>query len=225
MQADTNAIFEKYSTESYTRRTALTAGSSLTNAQAAIIMLHGRGASAADILGLAAEIGRPGLAYFAPQAPNSSWYPNRFLAPLASNQPWLDAALEQVRQVVAVIAKGRLPNSRVFLLGFSQGASLALEYAARSGHTWGGVFGLSGALIGPPGSARAYPPGLAGTPVLLGCSDVDPYIPRPSVVESAKILSDLGAQVDTRIYPGLGHTIHPDEIEAIQAVLDQALGH
>jgi predicted esterase len=201
----------------------LAAGAALNEAQAVMIMLHGRGASAVDILDLAAELEQPGLAFLAPQAQGLVWYPNRFLAPVASNQPRLDQALARVNGLVEYALQAGVAPERVFLLGFSQGASLALETAARSGRRWGGVFGLSGAVIGPPGSPRSYPAGLDGTPILLGCSDVDTFIPLDSVYESANILTELGAAVDTRIYPGMGHTIHPDEIDAVRSVLAGAL--
>ncbi len=206
----------------HTDQPMVTAGSDLQDAHGVLLLLHGRGASAEDIIGLADELDVTGLTYLAPQAYNSIWYPNRFLAPIASNQPWLDWALERVGGLAEQAAKAGIPPERMYLLGFSQGASLALEFAARSGRRWGGVFGLSGALIGPPGAHNAYPPGLAGTPVLLGCSDVDPFIPHASVLESAQILSGLGAAVDTRIYPGMGHTIHQDEIIAVRAILERA---
>ncbi len=210
--------------KAHANQPVLRAGVPADLATAAMIMLHGRGASAADILGLSADLERAGLAFLAPQAPEGRWYPNPFLAPLASNQPWLDAALARLRQLVENLVKGGLSKERIFLLGFSQGGSLALEFAARSGQRWGGVFGLSGSVIGPPASPRSYPSGLSGTPVLLGCSDADPYIPQASVEESSRVLSSLGAQVDLRLYPNLGHSINVDEVKTIRAVLQKALG-
>jgi predicted esterase len=201
----------------------LAAGAPLAQATALVVMLHGRGAGAADILGLSAHINLSGLAFLAPQAAGSTWYPNRFLAPLESNQPWLDSALKQIALLVSQAAAAGIPSERTCLLGFSQGACLALEFAARSGLRWGGVFGLSGGLIGPPGAARSYPAGSRGTPVLLGCSVPDPHIPRESVIESARLLEDLGMQVDLRLYPDLGHTVNLDEVGAVRAVLEQVL--
>lgn len=201
----------------------LAAGAPLTQARAALLMLHGRGANAADILGLSGRLSLPGLAFMAPQAARSTWYPNRFLAPLESNQPWLDSALNQIQILVDRAAAAGIPSERTCLLGFSQGACLALEFAARSGRRWGGVFGLSGGLIGPPEAARSYPPGSRGTPVLLGCSVPDPHIPQESVVESARLLEGLGMQVDLRLYPDLGHTVNLDEVDAVRAVLEQVL--
>jgi len=201
----------------------LTAGAPLAEAKSVVLMLHGRGASAADILGLSEHILFPGLAFLAPQAAQATWYPNRFLAPLESNQPWLDSALKKISDLVSQAAAAGIPSERICLLGFSQGACLALEFAARSGLRWGGVFGLSGALIGPPGSPRSYAVGSRDTPVLLGCSDPDPHIPRESVIESARLLEGLGMRVDLRLYPDLGHTVNMDEIDAIRAVLGQVL--
>ena len=201
----------------------LAAGAPLAQAKGVLLMLHGRGASAADILGLSGRLSLPGLAFLAPQAARSTWYPNRFLAPLESNQPWLDSALKQIHILVDRAAVAGVPSERTCLLGFSQGACLALEFAARSGRRWGGVFGLSGALIGPPGAARTYPPGSRGTPVLLGCSVPDPHIPQESVAESARLLEGLGMQVDVRLYPDLGHTVNLDEVDAVRAVLEQVL--
>jgi predicted esterase len=201
----------------------LAAGAPLAQAKAMLVMVHGRGASAADILGLSERLDLPGLAFQAPQAAGSSWYPNRFLAPLESNQPWLDSALKQIENLVRQAAAADIPSERTCLLGFSQGACLALEFAARSGQRWGGVFGLSGALIGPPGTAHGYPAGSRGTPVLLGCSVPDPHIPRESVLESAHLLEGLGMWVDLRLYPDLGHTVNLDEVDAVRAILEQVL--
>ena len=201
----------------------LAAGAPLDQARAVVIMLHGRGASAADILGLSERLKIPDLAFLAPQAAQSTWYPNRFLAPVESNQPWLDSALKQIEVLVSQAAAAGIPSERTCLLGFSQGACLALEFAARSGLRWGGVFGLSGGLIGPPGTVHSYPSGSQGTPVLLGCSVPDPHIPRESVIESARLLEGLGMQVDLRLYPDLGHTVNLDEVDAVRSVLEQVL--
>ena len=201
----------------------LAAGAPLSQAKGVLVMLHGRGAGAEDILGLSERLTLPGLAFLAPQAAGSTWYPNRFLAPIESNQPWLDSALKQIEALVSQAAAAGIPSERTCLLGFSQGACLALEYAARSGLRWGGVFGLSGGLIGPPGTPHSYPAGSQDTPVLLGCSVPDPHIPRESVLESARLLEGLGMRVDLRLYPDLGHTVNLDEVDAVRAVLEQVL--
>ncbi|HEU4570512.1 MAG TPA: dienelactone hydrolase family protein, partial [Gemmatimonadales bacterium] len=146
-------------------------------------------------------------------------YPHSFLVPVAQNQPWLDSALAVLERVTAQLADAGIPRERQVLLGFSQGACLALEFAARNAVRWGGVVGLSGGLIGPEGTPRAYGGDLAGTPVFLGCSDVDPHIPVARVHETAQVLTRLGGRVDARIYPGMPHTINEDEVQAVRALL------
>lgn len=201
-----------------TQLQTLHSGAPLETARAATIMLHGRGASAEDILGIAGELSLPDMAYLAPQANGGQWYPQRFTAPLAANEPWLSDALAAIAELLAHLAAAGIPAERTALLGFSQGACLALEYAARNPQRYLGVAGLSGALIGER-TRTDYPGSLAGTPVLLGCSDVDSHIPLVRVEESAAALRTLGAAVDTRIYPGMGHTINHDEIAAVRAML------
>lgn len=199
-------------------------GSSLDTAQAAMILVHGRGASAEDILSLAEEFPQPGYAFLAPQAYMNTWYPQRFTAPLEANQPWLDSALASVGRVAAQVAAAGIPAEKTMLLGFSQGACLALEYAARNPARYGGIIGLSGGLIGPQLELSHYPAGLDDTPVFLGCSDIDPHIPKERVQETARALEQLGAEVDMRLYPGMGHTVNNDEIKAIRALMDDIQG-
>ncbi|MBV8838083.1 MAG: dienelactone hydrolase family protein [Alphaproteobacteria bacterium] len=197
----------------------LTAGAPLDRARAAAILLHGRGGSAEDILSLGAEFGLDNIAYLAPQAANASWYPYSFLAPLAQNEPHLGNALATVGATLDHLARAGFAAERVALIGFSQGGCLALEYAARNATRYGAVAGLSAGLIGPPGTPRAYPGSLGGTPVFLGCSDVDGHIPLARVHESRDVLGGLGAAVTERIYPGMGHTINADEIEHVVKLL------
>lgn len=195
------------------------AGSEVARADAAVVMIHGRGASADGMLGLVSEFAVPGIAYVAPQAPGATWYPYSFLAPLSQNEPALSQALATVDGVVADVVAQGVPHERIVLLGFSQGACLALEYAARHARRWGGVVALSGGLIGPDGTPRDYAGRLDGTPVFLGCSDVDSHIPLDRVHESADVLAKIGGIVTTRIYPGMGHTIVADEVAHVQQLL------
>lgn len=174
-----------------------------------LILLHGRGASAADIATLVPELGWTGEVA-APQAPGRTWYPHSFLAPVEANQPYLDQALAQVDELV----RG---EDNVALLGFSQGACLALEYVARHPRRYGAVMALTGGLIRPVPS----PGSLAGTPVFLGTSDPDPHVPYSRVQESAAVLERMGATVDLRRYPGLPHTINQDELDACRALLKE----
>jgi predicted esterase len=199
------------------------AGQALDQAQAALILLHGRGATAASILLLAEELYHPAYAYVAPQAANNTWYPYTFLAPMAQNEPWLSSALARVGEVVAMVEAAGIPAKHIVLGGFSQGACLASEFVARNARRYGGLLAFSGGLIGPPGTPRAYTGSLDGTPVFLGCSDVDPHIPKARVEETAAVLEGLGAQVTMRLYPGMGHTINGDEITHARALLESAL--
>jgi predicted esterase len=184
------------------------------------VAVHGRGASPEDILFLVAELGHPELACLAPRASGATWYPFSFLAPLEDNEPWLGAALEAVGRCVASLEEAGLPAERIALLGFSQGACLALEYAARNPRRYGCLLGLSGGLIGPPGTRWERRGSLAGTPAFLGCSDRDPHIPAERVRATASELEAMGARVEARLYPGLGHEVNVDEIEAGRRLLD-----
>lgn len=194
-------------------------GTPLAEARAAAVLIHGRGAGAASMHPLAEALHTEGLAWLAPEAAGGTWYPQRFIAPLADNQPWLDSALARIRSVVADIEAAGIPPERIVLAGFSQGACLAAEVAARSGARWGALGILSGGLIGPPGTAFHYDGSLDGTPALVGCSDVDAHIPVERVRETAAALRALDAEVDERIYPGMGHTVNDDEIERLRALL------
>lgn len=201
----------------------LTAGRPTAEARGALILIHGRGATAESILDLAEYLRHPALAYLAPQAAGNTWYPYSFLEPAARNEPYLSSALARVGAVVAEVEAAGIPAERIFLGGFSQGACLAGEYVARNARRYGGLIAFSGGLIGPAGTPRDYAGSLDGTPVFLGCSDVDPHIPLGRVEETAAVLARLGARVDKRIYPRLGHTINQDEIDAAAALLAAAL--
>lgn len=196
----------------------LQAGEPLAAARAAMILVHGRGASAEDIMTIAAEVQQPGFAYLAPQAANNAWYPHPFTAPTASNEPYLGAALNMLASLVERVEQ-TVPVSRLVLLGFSQGACLATEFAARNARRFGAVVGLSGGLIGPDGTPRDYPGGFDGTPVFLGCSDVDPHIPKERVLETADVYKRMGASVTARLYPGMGHAVSLEEIAEVRALV------
>jgi predicted esterase len=184
-----------------------------------MILVHGRGASAEDILTLADEFQFDDVAYLAPQAAGHTWYPYSFLAPTEQNEPGISSGLAVLSRLIEELRTEGVDAGRIALLGFSQGACLTLEYTARHARRYAGVFGLSGGLIGPPGTPRDYAGSLEGTPVLFGCSDVDPHIPIARVRESGDVFRQLGASVDERIYRGMGHTINADEIAAITAHL------
>jgi phospholipase/carboxylesterase len=188
-----------------------------------MLMVHGRGATAEDILTLAGQFAQPGFAYLAPQAAENTWYPNRFLAPLEANEPWLSSALALVGSVLVEIIKAGIPYERIMLLGFSQGACLALEFAARNARRYGGLMGLSGALIGPDDTPRNYTGSLAATPVFLGCSDVDFHVPKERVDQTAEVLLHLGGNVTERLYPNLDHSVNLDEIQFVRGMMQTLL--
>ncbi|MFP4322147.1 MAG: alpha/beta hydrolase [Anaerolineales bacterium] len=196
-----------------------TLGPKVEDARAAVILIHGRGANAESILQLGQEFGQAEIAYLAPQARGGAWYPQRFIAPLEANEPWLTSALEVVDNLVQQIEAVGIPAERIVIGGFSQGACLAVEYIARNARRYGGAFAYSGGLIGPEGMTFQYPGNLAGTPVFLGCSDTDFHIPLERVKESTTALQALGGQVTERIYAGMGHTVNLDEIEFVQQML------
>lgn len=187
-------------------------GPPLAEATAAAILLHGRGGSAADVLGLARALEEPRLACLAPQAAGHAWYPESFLAPIERNEPWLSSALALIHRLLDTLSEAGIPAQRTLLLGFSQGACLALEFAARNGARYGAVAGLAGGLIGAPGTPRDYPGSLDGTPVFLGCGDRDPFVPLERFEETASVLAGLDAGVTKRIYPGMGHLVNEDEL-------------
>ena len=197
----------------------LQSGAALTDARLVAILLHGRGASAEDIIGLASELGVTDVAYVAPQASGNTWYPYSFLTPMEKNEPNLSSALGMVAALVADLEQRGIPANRVALMGFSQGACLALEYAARHARRYACVAAFSGGLIGPPGTPRDYAGSFLGTPIFLGCSDIDPHIPIERVRESAEVCRRMGATVDERIYPGMGHSVNLDELTAVRAIL------
>ncbi|OLB95378.1 MAG: phospholipase [Actinobacteria bacterium 13_2_20CM_2_66_6] len=197
----------------------LQAGEPLAAARAAMVLLHGRGATAEDIMTLAAEVQRPGWAYLAPQAAGNAWYPNPFTAPLETNEPYLGAALDMLSKLIERV-EASVPAQRIILLGFSQGACLTLEWSARNARRFAAVVGFSGGLIGPDGTPRDYPGDFDGTPIFLGCSDIDPHIPMHRVVESGEVLKAMGARVTVRFYPGMAHTVSLEELAELRELMD-----
>lgn len=197
----------------------LRAGPPLEQADAALVLVHGRGADARGMLDLYDELALPTVAAVAPQAAGHTWYPLSFLAPLEANQPFLDSALRRLETLVADLLARGVSSERIAFLGFSQGACLSVEFAARHPHRYGAVMVLTGGLIGPPGTPRDYPGSLAGTPVFLGAGDRDPHVPFERVQETAAVLTRMGAVVELRCYAGMPHTVNGDELEACRALL------
>ena len=196
-----------------------TAGLPLDQAKAAMVMVHGRGATAESILSLAPALGIDGFAYLAPQASGNTWYPNSFLAPIPSNEPGITSGLAAIANVIGRITAAGIPLERIIILGFSQGACLSLEYTARNATRYGGIACLSGGLIGPDGTPRDYAGDYAGTPAFLGCSDIDGHIPARRVTESAEVIERMGAETTVKLYPGMGHLVNDDEIEHVKALM------
>ncbi len=199
--------------------TTLVAGAPRERAKAAAILIHGRGATPELMLPLAEALGRDDVRYVAPRATGNTWYPNSFLAPIEANEPSLSSALALVGALVARLEDEEFETSKVAIIGFSQGACLATEFAARNARRYGAVIALTGGLIGPPGTPRDYSGSLDGTPVFLGSSDVDPHVPLERIEETDAVLTRLGATVDKRIYPGFGHSVNEDEVMAARAML------
>ena len=195
-------------------------GKSIDDAKAAIIMIHGRGATAESILSLASEFTNKEIAYIAPQAFQNSWYPFSFLQPIKSNEPYLSSALSVIDNLVVQLINKNYKTENIFLLGFSQGACLTLEYAARNPKKFGGIFGLSGGLIGPPDTPRNYSGSFNNTTIFLGCSNIDPHIPKERVDETEEVFLKMNASVTKKIYEGMAHTIIQDEIDFINAILN-----
>ncbi len=202
----------------------LVSGVPLPEASYALVLVHGRGGSADGMLPIARAAGATDAALIAPRAEDGSWYPNRFLAPMASNEPYLSSALASVGRAVTSVLDAGIPPHRIILVGFSQGACLALEFAARNAQRFGGVAALAGALVGDDADVRQDAGDFAGTPILLACGDADDHIPEAKVRKAAVMLAAQGASVDLRIYPGIAHTIVGDQIDALRAMVDAVRG-
>jgi predicted esterase len=201
------------------------AGAPLETAKAVMIMLHGRNASPESILPLSAALHNSHVAFIAPAAAGGAWYPLPFIAPREQNEPWLSSALAMLESLVIDLLDRGFDPGRILLLGFSQGACLASEFALRHPRPYGGVLVLSGGLIGAPGTTwdDVTTIALDDTPVFLGCSDIDPHIPKSRVIESEAVFSRLGARVTRTLYPGMGHLVNDDEIEMVRSIVAEAL--
>ena len=198
----------------------ITAGKPLDEAQKVMILVHGRGSSAADILSLSNHIQDKAFAFIAPQASGNTWYPQSFLRPIEENEPYLSSALSVLSSL-----RGRLQADynfklpQIYWLGFSQGACLMLEFVARNASEYGGVFGLSGGLIGPAETRREYDGSFGNTPVFLGCSDRDSHIPKERVLESESVFRQMGASVTAKLYPNFPHSINEDELNIVNLMI------
>ena len=186
-------------------------------------MVHGRGRDTNDILVIANRLALLDVAYLAPAAFENSWYPNRFLDPIASNQPRLDQALKRLDTLVSEQVQRGIGPERIVLLGFSQGGCLVSEYAVRNPRRYGGIIVFTGSLIGPPGTQWTYPGAFHGTPAFLGTSDIDEWVPVARVQETAQVMRNLGAEVELMVYPGLEHLVNDDEIALARKLIRRAL--
>ena len=204
--------------------TMVETGVPIDKAKAAMIMIHGRGASCESILSLATEIdARDEIAFLAPRAQSNTWYPYSFLAPTVQNQPHLNSGLQAVFDAMNYALENGIPKDKIFFLGFSQGACLASEFVARHPARYAGVFALSGGVIGDSVNPQLYSGDLENTPYFVGCSDVDAHIPLERVNESAALYEKLNADVTKKIYPGMAHTINSDEITHINTIINSVL--
>jgi phospholipase/carboxylesterase len=194
-------------------------GVDLRSAKSAMILIHGRGATAESILTLTKEFYSPDYTYAAPQASGNTWYPYSFLSPIESNEPGLSSALKVIDELLKKIKYSGVPENEIILLGFSQGACLVLEYAARNAKHYKGVIGLSGGLIGEKIDKNRYSGSFERCPVFLGCSDFDPHVPEERVNLTFEILTEMGAKVTKRIYKNMGHTINEDELNFVSSVM------
>lgn len=201
----------------------VTDGPPLTDATAAVVLVHGRGATARSILQMGQEFAREGVTYLAPQAAGNAWYPHSFLAPVERNEPGRSSGLQQIEDILTEASNAGVPKRRVLLCGFSQGGCLASEFIAQNPAQYGGLAALSGGLIGETIDTDNYDGTLEGTPIFLGCSDSDPHIPEQRVHETADVFERLSGDVDTHIYPNMAHTVNEDELDAVSALLDGLL--
>lgn len=209
------------SNDPHANQSVLRAGAEPVDARLVAILLHGRGAGADDILGLSREFTATDVAYLAPQASGRTWYPYSFLSPIEQNEPGISSGFRVIASLLQELEQQHVPADKIVLMGFSQGACLTLEFAARHPRRYAALVALSGGLIGPPGTPRDYPGSFEGTPVFIGCSDIDAHVPIERIRESAEVFRQMGATVDERVYPGMGHTVNQDELDAVNALLSK----
>lgn len=195
------------------QKNIIKAGKQLTANSEVLIMLHGRGASANDILSLAGYLNVNDFTLMAPQATNNTWYPNSFLAPPAQNEPWLSSALTLIKEMVTEITTHGVPEENIYFCGFSQGACLTLEFVTRNAKKYGGIVAFTGGLIGDKIIPENYNGDFKGTPVFIGTSNPDPHVPVERVYATTKILKSMNADVIEKVYNNMGHTINQDEID------------
>lgn len=200
-----------------------TSGNDLDKANIAMILVHGRGASAQGMLMFSNEFTEANIHYRALQASGHTWYPRSFMAPKKMNEPGISSGLQAIYNQIETVTSTGIPTENIILLGFSQGACLATEFAARHPRRYGAIVGFSGGLIGEHIDPRNYSGSMQQTPVFLGCSDRDPHIPKERVDETEQVFQQLDATVTKRIYEGMGHTVNKDEIQFVNDLIEQIL--
>lgn len=193
------------------------------DANLAVILLHGRGATAESMLPLAKSLNQPGIYFLIPQAALNRWYPNSAFGPYKDNEPDLSSALQTINDLVTELQEQGFSPQQIAIGGFSQGACLAAEYVARNAQQFAGLFVFSGALIGPPGTERNYLGSLKNMPVFIGGSDSDPWVRHELMVKATEVFEHMGADVDFRTYPGMAHTINEDELKAVRSIFTNAI--
>ena len=204
------------------QKNIITGGNVITQDSKVLLLIHGRGGSAEDIMSLTAHLQVPGFSFMAPQATNNTWYPYSFIAPTAQNEPWLSSALALLKELVDELLQQGVSTSNIYFLGFSQGACLTMEFVARHAARYGGVVAFTGGLIGDKINNGNYKGDFNGTPVFMGTSNPDPHIPVERFYATANILRDMNANVTEKVYNGMGHTINQDEIEQANNLIFKA---
>jgi phospholipase/carboxylesterase len=201
------------------QKNIISAGKEIAPANKVLIMLHGRGGSAEDILSLSSHLNVKDYALLAPQATNNTWYPYSFLAPPSQNEPWLSSALQLIRELVDELISKGVPTENIYFAGFSQGACLTLEFVTRNAARYGGVAAFTGGLIGDKIYSENYKGDFKNTPVFIGTSDPDPHIPVERIYATSNVLRNMNASVTEKIYANMGHTINQDEIDQVNQLI------